>query len=329
MCSTTAAASDAMKNSMGWGRPSSDMNARDWVRAREIPPVLGGARRLVGEVGTATEEVNELRIIHEDFVKRLLTGVDSSLRNCLLACKLDINEIHLQLLVGLHSDQEGRTTSGSDDFIGIVDRLEDECEGPLEFLEYSLDQSCEGDALVWLRVVNVFSEDSNGFGISLRLEIVSSLLQDESEFSGIGDNTIVNNHKLVLGRRSNGMAVTLRRRSVGSPSCVGDRDLRDEVLGRIDVGLCDLLAQANDFAYFLEEEDCFRRIAIDAKTCRVVATVFLSCQSIAQDLKDLFAILGENGGLERVVIGDKPYNVPSLLRSCSKRRFHTYCRVKG
>ena len=32
MCSIMAAASDAIKNSMGCGRPSSDINARDWVR---------------------------------------------------------------------------------------------------------------------------------------------------------------------------------------------------------------------------------------------------------------------------------------------------------
>ena len=41
------------------------MNARDWVLAREIPPVVGGASRLVGGVGTATVNVNGVRNIQK------------------------------------------------------------------------------------------------------------------------------------------------------------------------------------------------------------------------------------------------------------------------
>jgi hypothetical protein len=50
VCSTMAAASEAMKNSMGWGRPSSDMNARLWVR-RTLGLAEGTARRELGEFG--------------------------------------------------------------------------------------------------------------------------------------------------------------------------------------------------------------------------------------------------------------------------------------
>jgi len=52
VCSTIADASDATKNSIGWGRPSSDMNARDCVRMI-LGLTIGGARRppevVVGE----------------------------------------------------------------------------------------------------------------------------------------------------------------------------------------------------------------------------------------------------------------------------------------
>ena len=53
MCSTTAAASEAMKNSIGCGRPSSDMNARDCVLDREIFCEAGGTSKPAG-VGGAT-----------------------------------------------------------------------------------------------------------------------------------------------------------------------------------------------------------------------------------------------------------------------------------
>ena len=48
--------------------------------------------------------------------------------------KLDIDEIDLQLLFGLDTDEKGGTTTGGDDLIREMNGFEDECKGALEFL---------------------------------------------------------------------------------------------------------------------------------------------------------------------------------------------------
>jgi hypothetical protein len=45
--------------------------------------------------------------------------------------EFDIDEIDLELLFGLDTNEEGRAATSSDDFVGVVDALEDECEGAL------------------------------------------------------------------------------------------------------------------------------------------------------------------------------------------------------
>jgi hypothetical protein len=44
---------------------------------------------------------------------------------------LDINKVDLELLVGLHTDEERRSSSGKDDLVGEVLGLEDEGERSL------------------------------------------------------------------------------------------------------------------------------------------------------------------------------------------------------
>ena len=38
--------------------------------------------------------------------------------------ELDIDKVNLQLLLGLDTDQEGRTTTSGDNFVGVVGGLE-------------------------------------------------------------------------------------------------------------------------------------------------------------------------------------------------------------
>ena len=40
--------------------------------------------------------------------------------------ELDIDKVNLQLLLSLDTDQKGRTTTSSDNFVGVVRGLEDE-----------------------------------------------------------------------------------------------------------------------------------------------------------------------------------------------------------
>lgn len=115
--------------------------------------------------------------------------------------ELDIDKVDLELLVGLDADQDGRTAASDYDLIGVVDRFEDECERALlqietvseaqdferpiaktdQFHDDALDQSNERDLFAVLRVVKVFGKYDRDFGIRVGLELVSSLLQDETE----------------------------------------------------------------------------------------------------------------------------------------------------
>jgi hypothetical protein len=58
----------------------------------------------------------------------LLTRIDSGLADGFLTSKLYIDEINLELLVGLDTDQEWRPAPRSDDLVGEMSRLEDKRE---------------------------------------------------------------------------------------------------------------------------------------------------------------------------------------------------------
>ena len=175
--------------------------------------------------------------------------------------------------------------------------LEDERKGALELLEHGLDQRGECDALVGFGVVNVFQEDCNRLSVGVGLEFVASLLQYQPEFIRVGDDAIVHDGEVAVGVGSDGMAVPFRRGSVCSPSRMRDADLGDEGLGNIDRGRGDLLAQPNDFADLLVEEDFAGLVAIYTETSGVIPAVFLTREAIAKNLEDFFATLI----MERVV----------------------------
>lgn len=170
-------------------------------------------------------------------------------------------------------------------------RFEDECEGPFELLEHSLDERGESDALVGLRVVNVFGEDRDRLCVGLGLEHVAPLLEYDPELGRVGDDTIVHDSEFGGGIRSDRMAIPFRWGSMRGPSRMRNADLGYIGLRDIDGGRGDLFAQPNDFADFLEEEDLAGLVAIYGKTSRVVSSVFLACETIAKDLKDFFAAL--------------------------------------
>lgn len=217
------------------------------------------------------------------------TGFD--LRVVVLSSKFDVHEVDLQLLVRLDTNQQGRSTTSGDDLIGVVDRLEDECKRALELFQHRLYELGESDPLVGLRVVDVLDELRNGLGIGLCLEHVSAFLQDEPKLSTVGDDAVVNDTEFVLLVGANGMAVALRRRSVGCPTGVGDGNLGHEDLVDVDGAPRDLLAQASDLSDFLEEYNFAWLVAVNAQPGRVVSSVLLAGKASAKDLKDLLTAL--------------------------------------
>lgn len=116
-----------------------------------------------------------------------------------LASKFNVNKIDLELLIGLHADQERRAAAGGYDFIGIVLRLEDKGKGTLELLENGFDKLGERDTLVGLRVVDIFGKDGDGLRVRLALKLVSAVLEDEAEGGGIGDDAVVHDAEIAGG----------------------------------------------------------------------------------------------------------------------------------
>jgi hypothetical protein len=68
--------------------------------------------------------------------------------------------------------------------------------------------------------------------------------------------------------------------------------LRVENLGSVYVRGGDALAKASNLAYFLEEIYFAWSIAVDTDAGRVVTTVLLAGETVAEDITDFLAILG-------------------------------------
>lgn len=122
-----------MKNSIGWGRPSSDMKARDWVRAIFCAVVAapGTERREAGGAPPdATNSENGQKDVMMKVFREARTIVE--LIFSFTGGDLDIDKVDLEFLFGLDADEKGRSTSGGDDLVREVGRLED--KGKRSFL---------------------------------------------------------------------------------------------------------------------------------------------------------------------------------------------------
>jgi hypothetical protein len=73
-----------------------------------------------------------------------------------------------------------------------------------------------------------------------------------------------------------GMAIETGRLTVSSPSSVCDARMRIKHLGQIWFGIRDELLELSNLADLFESEDLILLIAVYAKTCRIIASVFES-----------------------------------------------------
>lgn len=113
---------------------------------------------------------------------------------------LDVDEVDLHLLAGADTDDEGRTLTGGDDFMGVVNGFEKETESTLEFLDEALGQVSEFD--VWVEVVEVLCQFGDTFCVGFGLEAETLALEKGLEFLVISDDTVVDNGELPSGVRS-------------------------------------------------------------------------------------------------------------------------------
>jgi hypothetical protein len=175
--------------------------------------------------------------------------------------------------------------------VGIVLRLEDEGEGALELLEDGLDELGERDALVRLGIVDIFREDGDGLGVRLALKLVAAVLKNEAEGGGIGDDAVVHDDEVVGRVGAQRVTVHDRGRAVCRPAGVCDRDLRVEHFRGIYVRRGDALAKACDLADFLEVVHVAGGVAVDTDAGRIVTTVLLTGETVAENVADFLAIL--------------------------------------
>ena len=221
-----------------------------------------------------------------------------------MASEFNVNEVDLELLVRLDADQERRTATSGYDFIGIVLRLEDKGEGSLELLENGFDKFGERDALVRLRVIDIFGKDGNGLRVRLALKLVATVLENEAEGGGIGDDTVVHDDEIVVGIGAQRVAVDDRGRAVGGPSRVCNRDLRIENLGSVYARGGDTLAKAGNLADFFEKKHLAGSIAVDTDAGRVITTILLAGETVTEDITNFLAILWEREHSQLLLVGD-------------------------
>jgi hypothetical protein len=142
-----------------------------------------------------------------------------------------------------------------------------------------------------LRIVDVLHELSDGLGIGVALEDISTLLQNKPELAAVGDYAVMNDAEFVLVVGAMRVAVALRGSTVGCPAGVGDGNLRHKDFLDVDGAPRDLLPQASNLSNFLEVDDLAWLVAINTESGRVVSSVLLARKSSAEDLKDLLAAL--------------------------------------
>jgi hypothetical protein len=130
-----------------------------------------------------------------------------------LVVVLDIDEVDLHLLLCADTDDEGRTLAGSDDLVGVVDRLDEETEGALELLDDGLDE--RGEAELGVLAVDVLGELGNGLGIGLGLELVALALEENLQLLVVCDDTVVDDGELPGGVRPGWTCQLCSTRSAG------------------------------------------------------------------------------------------------------------------
>lgn len=124
-----------------------------------------------------------------------------------------------------------------------------------------------------LTVPNVFAEDGDTLSVGVSPESIASLLQNVFQLLVVGDDTVVDQAEFGDGVADVRVAVAGVGNTVGGPSSVSHRSLRDEDLGHVDLfgsitvrgvlgawewssnALGDVLSKGSDFADLLEEDD--------------------------------------------------------------------------
>jgi len=85
------------------------------------------------------------------------------------------------------------------------------------------------------------------------------------------------------------MAVNGARWAMGSPSCVGNGNLRDACFFYIKRRTSDLLPKAANLSNLFEIDSRAGLITVNAKTRRIISTVLLAGKTCNEDFENFFS----------------------------------------
>ena len=221
--------------------------------------------------------------------------LDGNIVVCLLSRKstatlgvLDVDKINLHLFGGLDAHNQWRTLSGCDNFMGVVDRFEEETESALKLLDDSL---CKGGEVnIWVGIVEEFGKFCNAFSIGVSLEFEALALKESLELFVVRDDAVVDNGELPLGIGSRicqlsigrvldvfnipvWMAVQSGRLAVCGPTSVRNTRVGVKGLCHVDAGASNELTELDHFAHLFECKDLILLVAVNSETSRVVSSV--------------------------------------------------------
>ena len=109
---------------------------------------------------------------------------------------LDIDKVDLHALLGLDTDNKGRTLASSNNLMGVVNRLEEQTIGTLELGNNCLGQVDKVDG--WVLVVQVLGQLGNALGIRLGLEAEALGAKEGPQLLVVGDDTVVDDGELPI-----------------------------------------------------------------------------------------------------------------------------------
>lgn len=131
-------------------------------------------------------------LLQGNVVRRTLGGESST-----LVVVLDVDEVNLHLLLCSDTDDKGRTLAGGDNFMWVVNGLDEKTESALKLLNDSLDQ--RGEAEIRVLSVDVLGELCDCLSIGLGLELVALALEQSLQFLVVCDDTVVDDGELPVG----------------------------------------------------------------------------------------------------------------------------------
>jgi len=218
--------------------------------------------------------------------------------------KLNIDKIHLELLLSLDTNQKWGSLARGDQLVRVVYRLNKQTVGALELLD---DELCElgkvGLAIIAVLldvgVVNVLGKLGNSLGIGFRLKLEALRFKERLDLAIVGNNTVMNHCELIVNIRALGVAVDSLWLAVSGPARMGNTGVALKNSLGVDILGGNMFLEKLHLADLLKDQDGSglvgladvrkKLIAVNSKTGRVVTTVLLTLEALKERVDNVTA----------------------------------------